>query len=470
MADGLSGPEIKELLERERAGTLSPEAQQAIGALRDAGKFPKAMTAVRAALGRVTETVTPAVPLSGTPAMEMGGRRGSLMPQTPESIVGDEQSYRMAQESVAKTLVPQNEIELGMILGTAGAGMAARALGAGRLASAGARVLGGALGGEAGGQVAGEPTGTGAVIGGTSTLAGEGVGFLAGKVTRSASPAAVAKKDAARLGEVIEEVVPTLKGKRTGVDLDRMVYDPQAGKFPLGDFYDRMITTADNAIGKRDIKVPALGGWMSLGEAVEALKRVGHAGFAGKGDPGSRTIAGKETRELFTAAIKEIEGELRRLDPSEAALKAFQSGRREYSLGVAFIDLLRKSDAFLRGPNRVDVDMAKVQTYLAKNRSKYISRLTPTEFQDLVQAVYRGGPIGSRDVVGRAMGPADALSQMGRSGGGTGTVAVLGPRTLLPGVGNQYTGRPPFTLPDSAQVGLDYILQRAGGAALRPEE
>lgn len=430
---------------------------------------------------------------------------GSEIFRIPWSERATDPLPRAAGERVAKFIVPQTPTEALAAVGTAAvAGPLGPALGlAGHPARAAmARIAGGAIGGEAGNLLEGKQPGRGALMGGGGAAVGEAATAVGGKLVRSALARRVNRRQTAQVGEAIEQIVPQFKGTpmRTAADLEALARQPELGEQKLSRYLQKRIDQMkgqlplDPETGQTLIEIPALPsrvraatptapaggvlgpegvpeppmplnvrGW-SPDDLVAEIQKLGNVGFGDTYiDPVGRTLDHKAARELWEMAKGQFERALKRLDPTGTALAAYRDGNKVYATGSAVLRLLRDGNAFAPVPNDTLLNFPGLQRFFGEHRAYYQtpSRMTPEEYNTLFRAIYHGGPIGSMDRVTRSVLPADAAAQMGRSGGGTGTLGVLAPRTLLPGIGFQYTGRPPYVAPDTLKVLADMAMQRA---------
>jgi hypothetical protein len=212
---------------------------------------------------------------------------------------------------------------------------------------------------------------------------------------------------------------------------------------------------------------------MALSDAIDEIHNIGPQ-YAGS-NPALRTQVGAPTRAARAQAWTQLEGYLRTADPSGVADAAIKAGRDTFAIGANFLDAVRKSGAIIRRPNDISFDSSKFQEYVAKNRATFINAFanngTPQAWPDFVRLVFHGGEVGTRDVLSRnTTGIADAASQLLRHGGGAGTTAVLPARTLLPGLGNQYTGTAPYAL--GIPAGMQTIADLAAanrGVPINPD-
>ena len=390
-------------------------------------------------------------------------------------------------------LFPQTPIEFLAGLGTGAGGLAAR--GAGRGLQALARLTGGAIGGETGGQASGEPTGKGALIGGGGALGGEGLGAVGSKVLRSV-PGAKARINEGQSQQLLDTIGRTNRVAREAIEaapVSPLQHQPrtasaikrgfesgaveQAAGQRFGDVLDRVA----NAAGNPAFATPALQEAYAMMPALEQrlLGPVGQGGFTLQqaqqirswvGDPAfAQSTLGQGVRRvpqqrLWGEITQEIEGGLA---PSPRALQLWQANNRAYAGTEALQEGLTERGAFINQPNRSFLNRSALSDYLARNEVDL--RRRGVDFDALVQRVLGGGQPGTRDVLASGAGTAaDAAMQSLGRGTNTGSMQALGTplRTVFPGVGSQYTGRAPYTLPPNLQAILDVVLQRSGGAAL----
>lgn len=310
----------------------------------------------------------------------------------------------------------------------------------------------------------------------TSPAVAEATLPVMGKLLRSLPGAQqrIASEYTNGLGERLEDATGgVIRNIRTPEQFDALVYGQQGvggklktGQRTLGAFYARRVADANKAIGGREVSVPALSeAPMSLDKAVHDIQNI--AASQSGANPAGRTVVGRSARELRQTAWEELEQSVSVLDPSGTAIKALRDGRNRFGVGMAFIDAIKKSGAIISRPNEISFDSGKFQQYVSANRGKFIERFDamgiPGAWPQLVQMVYRGGPVGTTDVASRNVaGVADAASQLLRSGGGAGTTAVLPIRTSLPGLGNRYTGTSPFSVSPGTQTLTDVGFSATG--------
>lgn len=342
-------------------------------------------------------------------------------------------------------------------------------------------------------QVEGSPTnfwqiGLAGAVPAAFGYAARAVPWALGKVWRSApdmpspgggipapGPAQIQRNYVSQLGGDIEGATRGILKAGTPEELDALVYGTQGaggklatGRRALGDFYkskvdeaadalskapDRGVWTPTNdlALGGDKVLVPALSSKpIALEKAIEEIKNIGPQ-YSGT-NPALRTQVGAPTRAARAQAWAQLHDYLGTADPSGAASAAIGEARTTFALGANYIDAVRKSGAIVRRPNEISFDSSKFQDYVAKNRANFIDAFdkagVPEAWPAFVRIVFRGGDVGTRDVVNRTMtGVGDAAAQLFRQGGGSSTGALLPARTVLPGLGNQYTGTAPYSLP-----------------------
>jgi hypothetical protein len=429
-----------------------------------------------------TPMATPAQYLTGTPdaTMESGSQKA------------------------AEILVPQTPMTAGMMLGGGIGGAAGIGLNAGRALTATGSVLGGALGGEAGGQIQGAPRGQGALIGGIGTALGEGAGALGQwlanigigakanineaqtsaikDVIDTVNPALGGAIDAARPG-----LSPFLKGGQTAAAYQEAALGRSGKEAMSGAFEQGMLDTTLAAQGQ-GITSPALmttwrrfptgqdaagnvtdelanqlwrqlapspNGTFSPAQAERLLAELGEAAFKGEAaSPIARGMGGLQLRDLYRQAREQSYAGL----PPEAS-QAFEGTRRAFAGGEAFAEAGRQSNAFQGLPNRVMLNTPSVQKYISDNRAELQAKLGDEGYRALLDALYAGGQIGTRDILTPGSGEAmTALRQVyGRGQGGAPQIIGSAARTLAPNLGAQMTGRGFYNVDPGVQALLDYL-------------
>lgn len=155
---------------------------------------------------------------------------------------------------------------------------------------------------------------------------------------------------------------------------------------------------------------------------------------------------------------------------NQRALQLWRANNRAYSSIEAIQEGLTQGNAFQGQPNRTFLNRNALSDYLAKNEKDLVPRMDREGFDYLVNRVLGGAQPGTRDVLASGSGTAsDAAMQSVGRGTNTGSMNAVGVpvRTALPGVGNQYTGQAPYTLPPRLQAIVDVVLSKMGGAALK---
>ncbi len=478
--------QVKTLLEDEKAGKLPEEVKADLANLRAQKLFPPPLgTGFQRAM-RAVKTAVAGPPMEDKP----------LTPEDLEEDITGALAKDIGRASVdlgrkaAAFLLPSTEIEAGAALATGGGAALASRLGLRALPAALTRIFSAAIGGEAGGQVAGEPAGKGAAIGGAGAALGEAV--VAGKdfAARSlpGARARIAREQAAAVGQVAEAASPALGGARTAEDLAKLVKDFDQAKKLAGDNFEQNITWVEQRLqramnaqfpgGRRPLdagpnfgelsefnpgpvlRVPALSDRpITVREASELMKAPGLAGFGGaKQDPVARTVVGKPSREKWAQGLAQIRQEVNRIDPSGQSWAVLEQSAQDYRVVMALLPLLRSERVFVQTPRGLMFNRAGLQELVFKQWGKLKDRLPAGDLAALQEVLGWTGAWGARDVVPRAGGEAlDALRQLARSGGGTGTLAVLGPRTLLPNVGAQYAGPQPSTTGPAIRTMADLL-------------
>lgn len=402
----------------------------------------------------------------------VGGMETSAGFQRPPEISGVSPEAR----GIAEFVVPQTTTQAGITAGTLAGGPFGVA----------PRIAGATLGGAFGGAFGEEGPLAGGIEGFVGGAAGELFGAAWGKIARSrpGGRQAVNFKDVDAIASEIGDLVPPLKNLRTPQDLKRASVSVQHRR-ELGDRYDGALTEVDRLIGRNKIVAPSLGvthgvptGVMgpsgapvtqqapkplTIAEAVRAASEIGFSGFGGAKDtPILRTMAAKQRRETYAAALGEIKTELMRLNPTGEAVTAFEAARKEYAVGITFLNILRDTPGvFRRLPGGQEVNVNALRQGFERKFSKLEVTLLPDELERITRVLYRGAPLGAGDIMASSTGNmSSAANQLLRSGGGTGTLGVLAPRTLLPNVGSEYAGRAPFSLGPATQTGLDLGIER----------
>jgi hypothetical protein len=421
---------------------------------------------------------------------------------------------RALGRTIASWVLPQDTLGAGITLGTMLLGGPAAALaakaGAKALPYFGqtlanivskpalARMASAAVGGEVGAQVEGDrATGAGALEGATQAGLGEVAGRLGSAVVRAmpGGKGRVAAKDAARVGEAIEQIVPTLKGARTANDLRLLAAGE--GKRKLGDMKEQAIREIEGMLPPdATIPVPLMmsqkpmpapyvphvnpggytpGGYpgtppiqppktpdVSLRSANDYLTELGESVFSKA--PVDRTHVGKAGRELYKETNDQIRQGLN--VQSTQAAETFRGAQDQYSEGLALLKLLMNPRNYMAAGNDVQFNLAHLQQKLGDPRvlSALQNKLPPEKLDQFIQAVTRGGTLGVADVPTPGAGHmTEALQKILRVGGGFGTTATLPVRTLLPNAGARYAGLPsnlPYALPAEAQMALDVLTSQ----------
>lgn len=414
-------------------------------------------------------------------------------------------SLEGASRTIAETIVPQNEIEAGAMVGTGGAGLAAKGLSRGL--SALSRITGGIVGGGAGGAVTNEGALKGAVVGGGGAVAGEGLGavlpWLFPRVAggRAAAnrqdvtniggklpPALGAPKNATemweaavtapkRLGQAKEAAVQDLETMLPGGAPSRYKTPgtPPAGVVDPGEWAASAAASAERskfaqALGPAQIDIPTLGQSMTLREANELLSQRGEV-LSGR-VPLDPRFKYREPKQAYAALAQDIEGGVEAHGGPDALAKwrtlqdAYKAGRTQikpFQAGAAYQPGQKEGDAQL--------NLVQVASWMRnpKNAAWMIDRIGRDRYDELVGQITRGaGPLAT-DVMEPGLGRmSDAARQSLGRGTNTGSLQTIGVplRTLIPGVGRQYAGQEPYALPQKLQAILDVVMQKAGGSAI----
>jgi hypothetical protein len=407
-----------------------------------------------------------------------------------------------AAQTISEFVLPQNEAELGMALGTLGMHALSTKLGLTPVKSAAARIAGGAVGGELGGQVSGEPTGKGAATGGLGAATGETIVPAAGWVIRSlpGMKQYINAKRSGEIGKVIESRVPALAGARDPHALDQMARNFELGKGALFDYYAGLKNRFEQALGGQRLRIPELIAPEDLAKARairqqiasnqgqftpqniaamqaradqlesvpissvwDELKGLGHTGYGGaKADPNTRTIVGQPSRIEYGDLINKTKSELNRIDPSGALSAQFEADRKTAAAGFTFLKMLQERHAFNRYPKDVQLNISFLQDYVNRNQSEIEKKIGPDAFGRLREILWPGGgKMGTRDIPATTAGGAvDVPMETARGFGGSPRLITAPLRSLLPSLGAQYAGRAPFTPPQGLRALADYLLQR----------
>jgi len=333
-----------------------------------------------------------------------------------------------------------------------------------KVLGAGGRVAAGAGAGATGALVDEGDVGTGAAIGGGITAALETAAPLVGKVLRSlpTMKGRIAATDASRIGQAIEDIVPELRGARSAADLQNLGRVSSAGKSNLSGLFQDV----EAGIGHIPITVPSIStAPIPVSEALKELGKMGAAGYApnwSRIDPMVRTTVGMDARALRAQTLDEIRGEIGKISPDYLA--AYDQAREMYLKGLGLLKMVKPGGVYREYPGRQpQLHTPAVQQYVSEHRGELMQRLGARDFQRLVDAVYRGGEIGTKDIVTPgAGGPLDAIQSWMRGQNTGATQALRLPiATVLPNVGSQYTGRTPY----APSEGLKMILDILGIAA-----
>ena len=391
-------------------------------------------------------------------------------------------------QSGMRFAIPQTETQLGTAIG-------ASVMPGGPVA----RIIGGALGGGTGATIEGRSPIGGAIEGGLGVALSEGGGAVAGKLARSIPGARrqINFTDAAKTAEIIGDLVPALREiAKTPEGLKRaaigaVVKGDKTALNLIGDRYVEKLTEVGHMIHNNKLTLPTLAEQipvtptpplygptgrllttstpaptyklMTLTEAVDKLKDLGYAGYAGtKDNPATRTIQGLSSRELWQGALDDIKRELMKFNPTGEAVIAFEAARTEWALGRSFLALLRNPGTFRGVPDGVEFNMNGLREAFERSFYKFQRSLMSSDLDRFSTVLYRGAPIGSVDILPPGAGRVtDALTNVfGRGAGGSPSALSVPLRTILPNIGAQYTGRPPLSLPPGAQ--------RTGNAIFAP--
>lgn len=440
--------------------------------------------AAKPATNLLSKILEPALRFATAPLVDASrvaqGEPLGQVARTSATIFGEPKgSAASVADPLAQAIVPQTPLQAGMTVGTLGAAPAARAIPAvGRLAAAHpalTRILGAAAGGEAGNQVEGGTPGKGALIGGTTTALGEGLGALMSRL-RPALPGgkgAVNAADARRIGETVEDIVPELGGVRTTEGIRAMTEG--GGQAALGQAKEGTTRAVEGAINARPpmygmpgtIQVPALGpAPMPLRAANDELSDIGARAFSR--NPLDRNFNGVDQRRLYGDVARDISSGIGTAGGAEAA-GAHEATQGAYSAGSKMLDFFKKSGV---SDNDGFLAVAKMQRLLnnPKNAAILERHMGPENFKKFSDAVFRGAARGETDRVAPGMGgPLDALSQVLR---GTNTGFSQSWRvplaTALPNIGSKYVGKNPLAIPDALRKILDLGAQRGATAMEEP--
>jgi hypothetical protein len=397
-----------------------------------------------------------------------------------------------AAEWPAKLIVPQSGIEAGILAGTALAGPALAALGktvpavaravpaggqagatlAQKLVPPASRIAGATAGGALGGGVTGEGAGRGALIGAASGATGETLVYLGGKFLRSIPGAQgrIAAKDAERLGEAIEDLSHPLKGARTVEDVYRLASGEGLKK--LGDAKAAVVRDIERSVPT--ITVPSLGGRaVTLTEANRELSEIGVRAFSQ--NPLDRTINGIDQRRLYRQLSQEIESVLTASNPDAGAL--WRGAQGTYSKGRALLDEVLTEGIYGGKRAGMTLKTPALQDLFRKPErvAELQAKLTPAEFQRLVDAVTRGAPIGARDVLRPMSLNPLSLRNLLLGGGGYGLFGPAGGFAaalpyVAPNVASTYAGRAPFAASQSGRLAADVLAAKGAGVTQWPQQ
>jgi hypothetical protein len=470
--------------------------------------------AYKSVAGPVTKAVSRVLDVATEPLVAWErASMGEPAAQIAKSYTGagiEDMDRRSAERvnPLAEIIVPQTPLEAGAMVGTLGAGGIAAKAGLKPGMAALTRILGGTAGGAGGGYAGGEGAGTGALIGGGGAAAGEvlGVALPWLRSHGAGGRAAVNKDDTARIGqrlpsalgkpktaeEMWEAAVTAPKrlgaAKETGVrELEEMLPggvpsryktqpEPPPGVDP-GEWLAEMGIRGQRsqfaqALGPAQIDVPSLGQSMTLREANELLSTRGDVLRGAR--PLDPRFKFADPKEAYAALARDIEQGIAEHGGAEALAK-WRTIQDAYKVGRAEIKPFQRGAAYLPGQQAGDaqLNMVQVAKWLREpnNAAALIDKIGRPRYDQLVNDVTRGaGPL-STDVMesGRG-GMTDALMSWLRGNNTGATQAIRLPlSTAVPGVGRQYAGRQPYTLPASLQAILDVALQKAGAAGLARE-
>lgn len=439
---------------------------------------------VKRLMATITSAVSGLIQGGGNAMMSESGP-GMALAGAPINTERPPQRTDMS-DALAKLVVPQSATDIGIMAGTMGGGGIAAKAGLTGLRAVGTRVLGSTVGGAGGGATDDTGAGYGGLMGLAGGLLGETIGAGVSRMMRGAPGARqkINDEDAKAISAEIAKIVPELAHLKTPLDLKKAGIR-MAERKAIGDRYLKDTKEVDRLIGNNKITVPSLGDPghistgtmgpsgdvitkpsgtvpMSLFEAVERLKALGHAGYGGGKDvPAGRTYAGRDSRQAWEDAIGEIKAELKKFNPTGEAVALFDDARRRFAVGITWLGMLKQGQVFRRTPEGPEMAANSLRGLFETKYSKFERSMLPDELAALEGAIYRGAPVGSGDLMASSTGRmSGAALQILRSGSGSGGLAALTPRTFLPNIGSQYAGRQPFALGNPAQTGIDLGVQR----------
>jgi hypothetical protein len=289
---------------------------------------------------------------------------------------------------------------------------------------------------------------------------GEGITYGIGKAARSfvGAQTRIAAQDAQRLGEAVGELSHPLRGATTAEDLRRLAGGE--GQKRLSAAKEAVVRTIDGV--SSPISVPSLSATpMTLRAANEQLTELGKRAFT-RGAP-------YELRQQWHTMSDEIVNGLHQVDPTGAAPALWREAQGQYSKGLAILDrLLARSGAYTRGTGEVALNTPVLQRAIAdpKVQRALGQKLTPAEMERLVDALTRGGPLGSMDLV-RSLAPTSLRGMLATGAlgapsfllgpaGGAGAVVPF----VFPNVLSTYAGRTPYTVPQVGKVTADVLAAK----------
>lgn len=380
-------------------------------------------------------------------------------------------------KAMYEAFVPQNEAELGGMLGVGGGAKAAAKLGLQGFKSVLARVGGGMAGGEIGGQIAGLPTGVGGGTAGLAAMIPEGLRGSGEWAFRRLPPIKnlYNTQQAKKIGSTLNARTPIIPAANTPADLDQVARDIAQGKGPALDLYNSMMKNLDTRLQGQTLSPPSLATGAktqyTLPEILEELTGVGQSGFGGaKGDKATREVTGRLARDQYGTLRQETMTELDRIDPSGKLSKLFDKSRGDLSAALAAVKMFKKSNPFARSATQVKLDIPRLQEYVQKYQTDLQDRLGKETFEELQNILWRGGGMGTRDAA--IMGSQQAVrpGTMGMTTRGSGQIFGSPLRALIPSFSKQYAGKQPWAVPNSVAAFMDMVPQAGFGSVNRPRE
>jgi hypothetical protein len=378
-------------------------------------------------------------------------------------------------------------------------GMTAGTLAAGPLGPL-ARILGGGIGGAAGAGISGGSLGAQAeqgLVGAGSAGLGEGLGAVGSKLARSWGRGAINEGQARELLGTFGQANPAIEtavraqqvspalGTRTTTAQMRQAATRGELQQAGSQRFEQALNEIDQAAGQPMLSGPEIDQAYQMLPDIVKQESVGPLGPIGgtytlpqavaiKAYLSSKAFAeSPQGQGLDATSLQQFTGRLKstidQAIPPELQA-SWQSMNREYGAQQILNEFLTSARAQQGGPNQVLLNRTALSQYLDQNAQDIIRRMGPETYDAVVQGTLGGAQPGTRDVLAPGGGrPLAALLQTyGRGQGGSPQLLGAPLRTILPGLGDVYTGRAPYTLPPALQSILDLVTQRTTGQARQP--